>query len=330
MNPNMTKSPALVIRHLNKTIGKRPILKDVSLECLPGEVFGFLGPNGAGKTTTIRLICGLIREDSGEIEICGTNLRKNFEKAMSCVGAIVENPEHYRHLTGWQNLQLYRNMRPGITEERMKEVVTLVGLENRIHEQVRRYSLGMRQRLGVAQALLHNPKLLILDEPTNGLDPAGIRQLRDILKKTAHEEGTAVLVSSHLMSEMELMCDRVGLIVNGEIREIKPIDSLIQEAYDGSAVFLYQVDRAEEAAGLLRERYPGISVKLLTEREFQVRLKSPAAASPADLSFRKELSGFNRLLMEAGMELYTVSETQDHTLEDAFIRLTDEGGDQIV
>ena len=181
-----------MIRHLNKTIGKRPILKDVSLECLPGEVFGFLGPNGAGKTTTIRLICGLIREDSGEIEICGTNLRKNFEKAMSCVGAIVENPEHYRHLTGWQNLQLYRNMRPGITEERMKEVVTLVGLENRIHEQVRRYSLGMRQRLGVAQALLHNPKLLILDEPTNGLDPAGIRQLRDILKKTAHEEGTAV------------------------------------------------------------------------------------------------------------------------------------------
>lgn len=330
MNQNTAKTPALVIRHLNKTIGKRHILKDISLECYPGEVFGFLGPNGAGKTTTIRLVCGLIAEDSGEIEICGENLRKNFEKAMAHVGAIVENPEHYKHMSGWQNLKLYQNMRPGITEERLKEVVSLVGLENRIHEQVRKYSLGMRQRLGVAQALLHKPKLLILDEPTNGLDPAGIRQLRDILKETAHQEGTAVLVSSHLMSEMELMCDRVGLIVNGEIRKVKPIGGLIEEAYGGSTAFLYQVDQAETAVRLLREKYPSLSAQLLTEHEFRIYLKPSRDTEETFLPFQQELAAYNRLLTESGISLYTVAENQDHTLEDAFIRLTDEGGSQIV
>lgn len=332
MNQNTAKTPALAIRHLNKSIGKRHILKDISLECYPGEVFGFLGPNGAGKTTTIRLVCGLIAGDSGEIEICGENLRKNFERAMSHVGAIVENPEHYKHMTGWQNLKLYQNMRPGITEERIREVVQLVGLENRIGEQVRRYSLGMRQRLGVAQALLHKPSLLILDEPTNGLDPAGIRQLRDILKEVAHKEGAAVLVSSHLMSEMELMCDRVGLIVNGEIREVKPIGSLIEEAYDGSTAFLYRVDQAEQAVSVLRKIHPDLSAKLLTEHEFRVYLRPEQTEDTRKdaLPFRKILSDYNRLLIESGIALYTVSENQDHTLEDAFIRLTDEGGSQIV
>ncbi len=329
MKTDTEKTPALSIRQLNKTLGRRRILKDVSLECLPGEVFGFLGPNGAGKTTTIRLICGLIPPDSGEIEICGFNLEKDFEKAMACVGAIVENPEHYRHMTGWQNLQLYQNMRPGITEDRMKEAVSLVGLENRIHEPVRRYSLGMRQRLGVAQALLHRPRLLILDEPTNGLDPAGIRQLRDILKEVAHKEGVAVLVSSHLMSEMELMCDRVGLIVNGQIREVRPIEDLIEEAYDGTSVFLYQVDHSEQAVKLLRESFPSLSAKLLTEHEFQIYLKPQAEDSQTGFPGREILSSYNRLLIEGGISLYTVSQQQDHTLEDAFIRLTDEGGSQI-
>ena len=212
----------------------------------------------------------------------------------------------------------------------MKEVVHLVGLENRIHEQVRRYSLGMRQRLGVAQALLHRPKLLILDEPTNGLDPAGIRQLRDILKETAHRDGTAVLVSSHLMSEMELMCDRVGLIVNGEIRDIKPIGELIQEACGGSAAFLYRTDRAETAARLLREKVPELSARLLTEHEFLIYLKNQEKGSPEAAPLPEPLSLCNRLLIEAGISLYTVSEYQDHTLEDAFIRLTEEGGSQIV
>jgi ABC-2 type transport system ATP-binding protein len=326
-------TPVLSIRNLDKTIGKRHILKDISFDCFPGEVFGFLGPNGAGKTTTIKVICGLMAMDSGEITICGNSIRKHYEKAMACLGAIVENPEHYRHMSGWQNLQLYQNMRPGVTEERMKEVVRLVGLENRIHEPVRKYSLGMRQRLGVAQALLHRPKLLILDEPTNGLDPAGIRQLRDILKEIAHRESSAVLVSSHLMSEMELMCDRVGLIVNGEIRDVRPIGSLIEKAYDSGSSFLYQVDQAETAVKLLQEKFPGLSVIPVTEHEFTVRLNPLPAQEQQEEGipvFHPELARCNSFLIRSGITLYTVAETENHTLEDAFIRLTDEGGDQIV
>ncbi|HIS80986.1 MAG TPA: ABC transporter ATP-binding protein [Candidatus Scatomonas merdavium] len=323
-------TPVLSIRHLNKTMGKRQILKDISFSCYPGEVFGFLGPNGAGKTTTIKVVCGLLAIDSGDIEICGNSIRKHYERAMAYLGAIVENPEHYRHMSGWQNLKLYQNMRPGITDERIREVVSLVGLENRIQEPVRKYSLGMRQRLGVAQALLHRPKLLILDEPTNGLDPAGIRQLRDILKEIAHREGAAVLVSSHLMSEMELMCDRVGLIVNGEIRDVKPIGGLIEEAYDGSTAFLYRVDQAETAVQLLREKYPDIAASLVTEHEFSVRLKPSSEPDSAGTPLHQELAAYNSFLIQSGITLYTVAETQDHTLEDAFIRLTDEGGNQIV
>ena len=323
-------TPVLSIRHLNKTMGKRQILKDISFSCYPGEVFGFLGPNGAGKTTTIKVVCGLLAIDSGDIEICGNSIRKHYERAMAYLGAIVENPEHYRHMSGWQNLKLYQNMRPGITDERIREVVSLVGLENRIQEPVRKYSLGMRQRLGVAQALLHRPKLLILDEPTNGLDPAGIRQLRDILKEIAHREGAAVLVSSHLMSEMELMCDRVGLIVNGEIRDVKPIGGLIEEAYDGSTAFLYRVDQAETAVQLLREKYPDIAASLVTEHEFSVRLKPSSVPVSSGSPLHQELAAYNSFLIQSGITLYTVAETQDHTLEDAFIRLTDEGGNQIV
>ena len=326
----MSKTPILAIRHLNKKIGKRKILKDISFECYPGEVFGFLGPNGAGKTTTIKVVCGLLSIDSGDIEICGTSIRKHYEQAMKHLGAIVENPEHYRHMSGWQNLKLYQNMRPGVSDERLHEVVSLVGLENRIQEPVKKYSLGMRQRLGVAQALLHNPKLLILDEPTNGLDPAGIRQLRDILKQIAHEQEAAVVVSSHLMSEMELMCDRVGLIVNGEIRDVKPIGSLIEEAYDGSTAFLYRVSQAEQAVSLLRGKYPQIAASVLTEQEFSIRLKPEATEEYGTFPFQKELSSYNSFLIQSGISLYTVTESQDHTLEDAFIRLTDEGGSQIV
>ena len=177
---------ALKIQNLNKHFGKKQILKDLNMELKAGEVFGFLGPNGAGKTTTIKMIVGMLYIEQGSIEVCGVDVTKNFEKAMSNIGAIVENPEMYKYLTGMQNLRQYARMRKGVTEERIKEVVELVGLSNRINEKVSKYSLGMRQRLGVAQAILHRPKVLILDEPSNGLDPAGIKQLRDILKNLAH------------------------------------------------------------------------------------------------------------------------------------------------
>ncbi|WP_010198084.1 ABC transporter ATP-binding protein, partial [Bacillus sp. m3-13] len=220
---------AVKLTNVCKDIGTKEIIKDVSFEVYKGEVFGFLGPNGAGKTTTIRMMVGLMSITSGDIHIDGASIKTDYEKAVRQVGAIVENPEMYKFLTGYQNLKQYARMMPGITAERLDEVIELVGLTGRIKEKVKTYSLGMRQRLGIAQALLHKPKVLILDEPTNGLDPAGIREIRDYLRSLAREEGMAIVVSSHLLSEMELMCDRVGIIQKGELIDIQSIRDFIND-----------------------------------------------------------------------------------------------------
>ena len=232
-----------------KVINGKEIIKNVSYEVFEGEVFGFLGPNGAGKTTTIRMIVGLISISSGDILIDGTSIKSNYEKAIRQVGAIVENPEMYKFLTGYQNLMQYKRMTPGVTNERLNEVIELVGLADRIHEKVKTYSLGMRQRLGIAQALLHKPKVLILDEPTNGLDPAGIREIRDYLRKLAQSEQMAIIVSSHLLSEMELMCDRVGIIQKGELIDIQSIKDFVK---DDQSTFQFNVSSLETASSLLK------------------------------------------------------------------------------
>ncbi|SFC78992.1 ABC-2 type transport system ATP-binding protein [Bacillus sp. OV322] len=217
----------LSVKNLKKTIGKREIIKGVSFQLLEGEVFGFLGPNGAGKTTTIRMLVGLIKPTSGSIEICGYNVKKQFTKAMEQMGCIVENPELYPYLSGWDNLLHFSRMLPGIGEERIREVTELVELTERIQDRVKTYSLGMRQRLGIAQALLNSPKVLILDEPTNGLDPAGIREMRQFIRDLAKKEGLSVLVSSHLLSEIQLLCDRVAIISQGEIIKEDTVGNLL-------------------------------------------------------------------------------------------------------
>ncbi|MFC4355582.1 ABC transporter ATP-binding protein [Chryseomicrobium palamuruense] len=210
---------------LKKTIGKKEIIKGISFQIQRGEVFGFLGPNGAGKTTTIRMMVGLMGITAGDVRIEGKSIKSDYQAAVQHVGAIVENPEMYPFLSGWKNLQQFARMVDGVTDERIREVVALVGLEKAIHEKAGRYSLGMRQRLGIAQALLHNPSILILDEPTNGLDPSGIREIRMYLRKLAAEENVAVIVSSHMLSEIELMCDRIGIIKNGKMVAIEPVQA---------------------------------------------------------------------------------------------------------
>src|SRR5690625_3737667 len=205
------------IRNIKKNISSKKIIKGQSLTSNKGEVFGLIGPNGAGKTTTIRIMVGLMELTDGDVRILGKSIKTDFKEAVREVGAIVENPEMYPFMTGWQNLKHYARMIPGITDERIKEVIQLVGLEKPINEKAGKYSLGMRQRLGVAQALLHEPSVLILDEPTNGLDPAGIREIRQYIRRLATEENVAVIISSHLLSEIELMCDRIGVIKNGEL-----------------------------------------------------------------------------------------------------------------
>lgn len=302
----MSLEPIVRLQGVSKIKGSKRLVDKLTLDVPPGQVFGFLGPNGAGKTTTIRMMVGLISISEGDISICGHSVKTDFEQAIAQVGAIVENPELYRFMTGYQNLQHFARMLPGITKERIEETVRLVGLEQRIHDRVRSYSLGMRQRLGVAQALLHRPKLLILDEPTNGLDPQGIRELRDYLQHLSREEGTTIFVSSHLLSEMELMCDTVAIIQNGRLVDVRRLKS------DG--VLLAATEVAFEVSD------PAHALTLVTNG----RIQGQTLVVPLD---REQTAELNQRLIEAGIKVYSIRPLSQ-TLEDQFLELT--GGEGIV
>ncbi|CAM3216902.1 ABC transporter ATP-binding protein [Sporolactobacillus spathodeae] len=251
MSNNTTTDPAVRLEHVTKKIGRKTIIDDLSFEINRGEVFGFLGPNGAGKTTTIRMIVGLMRMTKGNIYIQGHSIRGAFKEAIRQVGAIVENPEMYKFLTGYQNLVHYARMVSGVDKERIDEVVKRVHLENSIHDKVKKYSLGMRQRLGVAQALLHRPAVLILDEPTNGLDPQGIHDLRHYLHQLSREEHVAVVVSSHLLSEMQLMCDRIGILQKGKLVGVETVNTFVNE---GGQTVRLTVDDCAFAAKVIKDK----------------------------------------------------------------------------
>lgn len=243
---------ALILRveGITKRVGQRLLVEDLSFSIDEGEVFGFLGPNGAGKTTTIRMLVGLIRPSRGEISIAGYSLRTHFKEAIRQVGSIVENPENYTFLTGWENLLQSARILEDVKEEWIRQVVEWVGLSERIHDRVKTYSLGMKERLGIAQALLGRPRLLILDEPTNGLDPAGIRELRGLIRRLVEEERMAVLISSHLLSEVEMLCDRVGIIHHGRMIRVATTRELLQETRDR---FLFRLSPADLGEALLRQ-----------------------------------------------------------------------------
>jgi ABC-2 type transport system ATP-binding protein len=304
-------TPIVEIRNVTKRIGSKTIIDKLSFDVPRGEVFGFLGPNGAGKTTTIRMMVGLMSISTGDIFIGGSSIRTDFEKAIRHVGAIVENPEMYKFLTGYQNLVHYARMIPGVTKERIEEVGNLVMLENRINDKVKTYSLGMRQRLGIAQALLHKPSVLILDEPTNGLDPAGIRELRDHLRKLTREEGISVIVSSHLLSEMELMCDRVAIIQNGKLIDVRLINEFVQNG--GTSEVIFQVNEAQQAKLVLEQSFQGLSVSLQGENLLMVLDK-------------EQIAEVNKLLVQADIKVYGIQATTK-SLEDQFLEMT--GSDQI-
>ena len=260
----------LEIKDLKKSFGKRKVIDGISLEVKEGEIYGFLGPNGSGKTTTIKMILRLIDADSGEIKVNGYDTKKQFEKAMEYIGAIVENPDMYRYMTGRDNLKLHARIR-NVDSKRIDEVLELVELKERANEKVGKYSLGMKQRLGLALTLLHKPKVLILDEPTNGLDPAGIKKLRDILKDISHKEGVAVFVSSHILSEMQLMCDKVAVIDNGKIVKTEEIT---KEEEEKTEIVELKVKEVEKAVQILKEKYEieskieknHIKINILTEQ----------------------------------------------------------------
>ena len=242
----------LEVKGLKKVIGKREIIKDLNFSVKEGEIYGFLGPNGAGKTTTIRMLVGLILPTAGEVKICGENLKNNKEKALKDVGAVVENPELYKYLSGRENLMQIARIR-GVSKEEVQDLIKLVGLENRINDKVKKYSLGMKQRLGLAAALIGNPKLLILDEPTNGLDPSGIIDFRKIVKQAAKERGMAVFVSSHILSEVQQLCDRVTFINNGVIKAVEDMNQAVTGT-EKESLTLVTSSKKEKVIDILRNQ----------------------------------------------------------------------------
>lgn len=307
---DINMATALQISNVCKSFGRKKVVDNISFDVRSGEVFGFLGPNGAGKTTTIKMVMGFLTLDEGSITINGYDRSKNYEKAMGCLGGIVENPEMYKDISGRVNLEMYARLHKGVTRERIEEVVALVGMQERINDNVKKYSLGMKQRIGLAQALLHRPKVLILDEPTNGLDPAGIRELRDILKKLAHEENVAVMVSSHLLSEMQLMCDRVGIINNGRLIDVKTIDELITLA-SGAVIYRILTPQTEKAAAILRTVYPDQIREISTDF---LDIEINKAIVPAAIT----------LLAGNGIEIFGAAKLET-SLEDAFLQITGGG-----
>ena len=303
------QQPILHLMNVGKSIKGKEIVKDLNLSLVCGEIFGFLGPNGAGKTTTIRMIVGLVKPTRGSINICGYSLADDFISAMSNVGSIIENPEMYKYLTGMENLLQYANMDARITVQRISEVVDLVGLKRRIDDKVGIYSLGMKQRLGIAQAILAKPKLLILDEPTSGLDPAGISEFRQLMRKLAHEDGMTIFLSSHLLHEAQQMCDRVAIIKQGAIVKTCAVAEMITDN-----IIEWEVNDPAKAMHYLRTKW---NIDALQRNEKTIQ------ATIADYP----LDELNKGLIGEGIALTYCSPAQ-HSLEELFLDVTK--GDEIV
>lgn len=285
--------------NLNKSFGRKKILNNVSLSLDEGDVLGFIGPNGAGKTTTIKLILGLQSIDSGTVTICGYDIKKEFTKAIKNVGGIIESPDMYMYLSGYDNLKLIANLY-GVSKEKIDEVVKLVGLEKRIYDKVSKYSLGMRQRLGIAASLLNDPKLLILDEPTNGLDPEGNKQIRNLILKLS-KKGIAILVSSHALSELESIVNKVVIIQKGSIVETSTLEEVKKSK---NSYYIFEVDKIK-----------GIdNIEKISENSFKININ------------REEIPEFINKLIDKKIKIYSIYEDK-LSLEDAFLKRT--GGNQI-
>ena len=289
-------------KDLTRKFGSQTAVSQLNLTVPKGVVYGFLGPNGAGKTTTIRMILGLVRPTSGEIRVFDKTLSKNRIDILKNVGSLVENPSYYGHLTGRENLRVLSYLL-GVTEQRINEVLEIVRLTKAANKKTKGYSLGMKQRLGIAMALLGNPQLLILDEPTNGLDPSGIHEIRELIIEMPRQYGITVLVSSHLLSEMDQMASQVGIINQGELIFNGDIESLRQQSAPRLHFYLDNVERAKQIVnsfGYEAEMHRGRIT--LASLDYQKSAKLTA-------SFVRD-----------GIDVYRINETKPN-LEETFLKL---------
>ncbi|HAO6629561.1 TPA: ABC transporter ATP-binding protein [Listeria monocytogenes] len=301
----------LQLEHVTKKIGQKNIVHDISFDIHKGEVFGLLGPNGAGKTTIIRSIVGLIRRSEGTVFINGKNVDTEYKAAISEVGAIIENPEFYMYMSGWANLKQFARMsQKNITDEHIREIVELVKLTGAINQKVKTYSLGMRQRLGVAQALIHSPALLILDEPTNGLDPQGMAEFRTLIRDLA-TNGTSVLISSHLLSEIQQITDRFAIINKGVLTHIEKMSDLIENHV---AAYKLKVSDPVATTTVLAT----LPVKLVAQNEDLFKIEVA----------HEDVHLIARALIQANIDLLEMVPLQA-SLEERFLELTKGGGAEV-
>lgn len=305
------KDKVLEVQSLSKRFGDIEAVKDLNLTIYTGDVYGFIGPNGAGKTTTIRMLLGLIHPDKGEVKLFGRGLYTDFRNAIHNIGALVEAPAFYPYLSGYMNLKLFGKLSGGVTRERIIETLNLVGLGRRGKHKVKGYSQGMKQRLGIGLALLHKPRLLILDEPTNGLDPQGIREVRNLIRKISQEEKITIFLSSHLLGEMEMVCNRIGIIYRGQILKEGPVDELLGQSQE---VVEINVDKHSEAKEFLEREFQGLNVEIIRQNWLSFRLG------------RWDTFLINKRLLDAGFKVFSFAPRR-RTLEEFFVELTGESQD---
>jgi lantibiotic transport system ATP-binding protein len=284
---------------------EQKILDDLNLQVPAGSIYGFLGPNGAGKTTTLRLLLGLLRKQQGSITLFGRDFQQHRIEVLRRIGSLIEQPSLYLHLTGKENLEVFR-LTYGCDKKRINEVLEIVGLVHAANKRAKNYSLGMKQRLAIAVALLHNPELLILDEPTNGLDPNGIIETRELIKKLNREFGKTILVSSHLLAEVEKMATHVGIIHKGKLLFQGSLQELQQLQSQKSAVEI-EVNDTAMAQLAIKDHFP---VKQINGSRVVVNYES-----------RERSAQLNKLLVQQGVEVYQLAVTQND-LENLFIQIT--------
>jgi lantibiotic transport system ATP-binding protein len=284
--------------------GNVPVLSNIDLEVPAASIYGFLGPNGAGKTTTLRLLLGLIRQQQGEISILGNSLQKNRTEVLKKVGSMIESPSLYGHLTAVENLQLLQKIYR-CPVSRIEEVLQIIGIADTGKKKVSQFSLGMKQRLSIAVALLHSPSLLILDEPTNGLDPYGIIEIRDLLKKLNEEQGISIIISSHLLAEIEKLVSHVGIISKGKMVFQGTLKALVEKQQSCSKTILHCSDM-ERSKEIIR------SMNLNGTAE-QEKIILPVLAADT-------IAGLNRQLVNNNIDVYEIS-TERKDLETIFMDL---------
>jgi len=295
----------LSVKNLTKTFGKRKAVDNLSFDIVGGEIFGFLGPNGAGKSTAIKSMLSLIRPDNGDIEIFGKSIRKYRNAALHGVGALVERPDFYEYLSAYQNLSLLAKMDKA-PRNRIAEVLEIVGLTDRSEDKVKAFSQGMKQRLGIAQALLSNPKILILDEPTNGLDPRGMKEVRDLIRKLA-QEGITILLSSHLLHEVEQICTTMAIINLGKLIKIGSVVELLNES--DTYITEIKAEPIQQTKKLL-ESLEYVSEVMEIDGLFKIRIANI------------DLKRLTRKLVNANIDISAIIPRT--SLEDYFLSITDE------